>query len=51
VLAIICIPHFGHDGLCRLLGMAVHMPAISGALPQFWGEISAAMRIKTVRLT
>jgi hypothetical protein len=50
VLAIICIPHVGHDGLCRLLGMAAYTPAIRCALPPSYGEIPA-VRIRTVRLT
>jgi hypothetical protein len=43
VLAIIRIPHVGHDGLCRLLGMAAHTPAIRCALAAVLrGEISHA---------
>jgi hypothetical protein len=43
VLAIICIPHFGHDGRCVVLGMAVHTPTISRALPpSYGGDISRA---------
>jgi hypothetical protein len=48
VLAIICIPHFGHDGLCVGHGGAYDGNQVR--VTQFNGEISA-MRIKTVRLT
>jgi hypothetical protein len=43
-------PHFGQDGLCAVLGMAVHPPTISRALPPCYGEIPA-VRIRAVRLT